>query len=128
MSPDLINGLFELFGGVFILNHCRALYRDKKLKGVSIISTIFFAAWGFWNLFYYPHLDQWISFAGGLLIVSANTLWIGMMLYYARKERKWIDKGWRPIWEQEQMRPSFWKKDGEMGCSYLAKKTRVRFG
>src|SRR6185436_15953847 len=24
---------------------------------------------GFWNLFYYPHLDQWLSFAGGVLIV-----------------------------------------------------------
>lgn len=87
MSPDLFNGLFELCGGLFILNHCRKLYADKQVKGVSLLSTVFFAAWGFWNLFYYPHLDQWVSFAGGLLIVAANTLWILMMVHYLRVER-----------------------------------------
>lgn len=86
--PDLVNGGFELLAGFMILNHCRVLYRDKKVRGVSILSTIFFALWGFWNLFYYPHLDQWASFVGGLLIVSANTSWIGLMIYYHRKEHK----------------------------------------
>lgn len=87
MSPDLFNGLFELFGGAFILNHCRALYRDKKVKGVSLLSTCFFTAWGVWNLYYYPHLDQWLSFAGGVAIVLSNALWITLMIYYIELER-----------------------------------------
>lgn len=86
MLPDLVNGLFELFGGLFILNHCRVLYQHKQVKGVSVLSTSFFFAWGVWNLFYYPHLDQTLSFLGGLVIVSSNCLWIGMMLYYKGKE------------------------------------------
>ncbi len=86
MSPDIINGLFEFCGGLFILNHCRVLYHDKKVAGVSLLSTIFFQSWGVWNLYYYPHLDQIFSFLGGLLIVSGNTLWIAMMLYYGRKK------------------------------------------
>ena len=87
MTPDLINGIFELLGGAFILNHCRVLYQDKLVKGVSALSTTFFTAWGVWNLYYYPHLDQWWSFAGGLVIVAANALWIGLMIYYQCQER-----------------------------------------
>lgn len=84
VSGDLINGLFELIGAAFILDHVRTLYRDKQVKGVSIVATVFFASWGFWNLYYYPSLGQWWSFLGGLAIVSANSLWIGMMIYYKR--------------------------------------------
>lgn len=82
---DIINGSFEVLSGCAVLNHCRILYRDKEVKGVSAASTAFFMAWGVWNLFYYPHLDQWLSFMGGVVITIANTLWLGMMLYYRRK-------------------------------------------
>ena len=85
--PDVINGGFEAFGGIFILNHCRALYKDKLVKGISIISTIFFLSWGLWNLYYYPSLNQWWSFYGGLLIAVSNVLWISMMIYYKRKNK-----------------------------------------
>jgi len=33
-----------------------------------------------------PTLGQWISFFGGLFIVSANSVWIGMMFYYMNQE------------------------------------------
>jgi hypothetical protein len=84
--PDLINGAFEALAGLFVLNHCRALHRDKMVRGVSIVSTAFFTSWGFWNLYYYPALGQWASFAGGLFIVSGNVLWVGMLLHYRRAE------------------------------------------
>jgi len=85
--PDLVNSLFEFSGGFFILLHCRRLFKDKQVKGVSIFATTFFTSWGYWNLFYYPHLDQWLSFIGGLFIVAANSVWVGMMIYYLRRER-----------------------------------------
>jgi len=88
MWQDKINGLFELLGGVFVFLHCVKLYRDKKVRGVSFIATGYFALWGFWNMYYYPFLRQWASLIGGLLIVAMNTLWIAMMVYYIRKERK----------------------------------------
>ena len=86
--PDLVNGTFEMLAGVAILNHCRALYRAKQSRGVSILSVGFFFSWGLWNLFYYPHLKQPISFYGGLGVVSANLLWVGMLLYYRYYERR----------------------------------------
>jgi len=82
MLADLINGAFELFGGVMLVRNCFALHRDKMVRGVSWPVTAFFAAWGLWNLFYYPHLGQWLSFTGGLVIVSANLVWVGMAVYY----------------------------------------------
>ena len=84
MLADLINGAFELLGGFFILNHCRVVVKDKCVAGVSVISTIFFTGWGVWNLYYYPSLGQWASFVGGLFIVAANMVWIGLMLKYRK--------------------------------------------
>lgn len=81
-SPDAINGTFEFIGAAFILNHCRCLFKDKKVAGVSILSTVFFFAWGVWNIYYYPHLNQMWSFYGGLCISASNTLYIGMLVYY----------------------------------------------
>ena len=81
---DICNAAFELFGGVFILNHCRALFEAKIVKGISIVSTVFFTAWGVWNLYYYPSLGQWASFAGGVFICLTNLLWVAMLVYYRR--------------------------------------------
>jgi hypothetical protein len=82
MMIDTINGMFEALAGLFALNHCRVLCRDKAVAGVSIASTVFFACWGVWNLYYYPALGQWLSFAGGLFIVSANAIYISLLVYF----------------------------------------------
>ena len=83
MSPgDLINGSFELIGGFMLIANCFRLYRDKMVKGINSWATAFFMLWGYWNIYYYPSLDQWLSFISGLVIVAANTAWLGMMLHY----------------------------------------------
>lgn len=80
--PDVINGCFELIGGLLICLSIRKLFHDKIVRGVSAWPVTFFAMWGYWNLFFYPNLDQWFSFTGGLVIVTANTVWVGQMLWY----------------------------------------------
>lgn len=84
MSADLLNGGFEFVGSLMLWRNVLQLYHDKIVRGVHWTATGFFAAWGYWNLFYYPHLAQWWSFAGGVSLVTANTLWLGQMLYYGR--------------------------------------------
>jgi uncharacterized membrane protein YfcA len=88
MTPDMINGAFEFFGGLFLLRNCWLLYRDKQVKGVSIAATTFFTVWGTWNIFFYIHLDQWVSFVGAVLIAVSNSLWIALALYYSRKQHE----------------------------------------
>lgn len=84
MTPDHINGCFEFIGGVLLLLNCRRMYRDKEVKGMSIWPVMFFTSWGYWNVFFYPSLEQWWSFYGGLMVAVANTLWISMILYYRK--------------------------------------------
>lgn len=86
MSPDIINGAFELISGMAMWADVRRLYLDRQIRGVYWPLRVFFAAWGLWNLFYYPHLDQWASFVGGLFLVIANIAWVGMALRYRLKK------------------------------------------
>jgi hypothetical protein len=85
--PDLINGMFEMASGLFLWNNVRLLVRDRAIRGVSIVTTAVFSAWGFWNLFYYPHLGQWASFAGGINVVAANTAWVILAMRYRAKAK-----------------------------------------
>lgn len=79
---DLVNGGFEGCGAVAIFANCAVLRRDKRVRGVSPLVTAFFTSWGFWNLYYYPSLDQWASFVGGVAIVAGNLLWLTLAFKY----------------------------------------------
>ncbi len=87
ISPDLMNGLFELFSGLFVLNHCRVIMKDKAVAGVSIISAMFFVVWGLWNLYYYPHLGQTFSLYAGIVLCLANTFWVSLLIKYSRRNK-----------------------------------------
>jgi hypothetical protein len=86
--PDLINGLFESAGGFFISISIVKLHREKLVRGVSWMHVAFFSSWGFWNLYFYPYLGQWLSFAGGAFLFAANTIWLLQMCYYLRAEQR----------------------------------------
>lgn len=83
MSPDLINGLFELLGGIAVWANVRVILRDRHYAGFSPWTTVFFSGWGLWNCFYYPHLGQWWSFAGGLFICTGNFVYILCLYIFA---------------------------------------------
>lgn len=88
MNPaDIINGSLELLASLFVLNHCRVLLKDRAVAGVSITSTAFFTLWGVWNCWYYPHLGQFWSFVGGLLVVVANTVYVGLLIRFSDAAR-----------------------------------------
>ena len=76
--PDLINGGFELIGAFFTWRNAWQLRKDREIKGVYWPTTLFFAAWGLWNLVYYPAMQQWASFIGGVALVAGNLAWVVM--------------------------------------------------
>jgi Na+/proline symporter len=86
MTPDMLNGFFELLGSLMLWSNVRRLYIDKQTMGINGWTVGFFTSWGIWNLFYYPNLNQWYSFAGGVSIVIANTAWLILLLYYKNKK------------------------------------------
>lgn len=74
--PDLINGLFELVGAGFTWRNAWQLRIDHEIRGVYWPTSLFFAAWGLWNLVYYPELGQWASFAAGVVLMAGNIAWV----------------------------------------------------
>ena len=84
MKPDTINGLFEFCGAAFLFLNVIKMYKDKKLKGYNWRAAAFFTSWGIWNLYYYPYLNQWLSFLGGCALVLVNTIWLMQIFYYSK--------------------------------------------
>ena len=82
--PDLINGIFEFSGGFFVLNHIRVLLKHKAVAGVSILSNVFFTSWAIWNIYYYNHLDQLLSWYGGMFLGSMNVVYVSLQIYFSR--------------------------------------------
>ena len=86
MTPDHINGAFELLGGFFALISVRSVLIDRQVKGVSWLHVGFFSAWGLWNVFFYPYYGLWWSFVGGVWLVSVNTFYVALLIYYGDKK------------------------------------------
>lgn len=84
---DLINGLFECIGGLILWLNVHRLWRDRRVSGVSVVPVVFWSAWGAWNLAFYPWAGLWWSFAGGLVVVAANLVWLGLLIYITRSKR-----------------------------------------
>lgn len=86
-KPDLINGLFEfagaLAGGINIVT----LLKHKQARGFAPLAYFYFTAWGLWNCFYYPHLNQWISLLGTIAITISNGAYAGLAVYFIRRNR-----------------------------------------
>lgn len=82
--PDLINGLFELFGGMLILINIRQVLHDRMVRGVHWLPLSFFTAWGFWNIFFYWNLGQYFSWMGGIVMVVLNTWWLCLLIYFKK--------------------------------------------
>jgi len=85
--PDIINGALELFGAIFIFLSIVKINREKDVKGVHWLHSGYFMFWGFWNIYYYPHLNQWYSFIGGVCVVITNTIWFLQILYYLNRRK-----------------------------------------
>lgn len=85
---DVGNGLFELVGAYFTWRNYIQLQRDRELKGVYWPMTAFFTAWGFWNLHYYPSLQQWFSFYAGIVLVLGNLAWVNLALKLKLKHKE----------------------------------------
>ena len=83
---DLINGTFELGSGLLCWMNVWKIWKDKVVKGVYWPANALFAAWGWWTLYYYPSLNQWMSFMGGIFLVICNTTWVVLAIKYRNKK------------------------------------------
>lgn len=83
-SPDAVNATFLFGGGVLLWINVYRLLRDKKVAGVSFWPALWFASWGVWDCYYFPHLNQWWSFVSSALAVLPNAAWLFLYWKYRR--------------------------------------------
>ena len=77
---DFINAGFESLAGIFVFLSAWRVYKDKQVRGVSLLMVIFMLSWGIWNLYYYPSLGQWLSFCAGAFLVLGNVCWLALVV------------------------------------------------
>lgn len=92
---DLVNGLFELTAGCCNALNIVRIREDREIKGVHWFPYTLFSLWGVYNLFYYPHLGQTLSFAGGCVMVLVNVVWLWHWAYYTVE--KMLDRAVDPL-------------------------------
>lgn len=120
MTPDLINALFELLGAMIIVLNIHKVMEDRLVRGIHWYVVAFFCFWGIWNLFYYPYLDQWLSFAAGVLMVTMNMIYTALLIHYTWKEQRARD--WMPPLQLGYTPPDFgdnvfpFREDNDVGC------------
>ena len=95
MTIDHINGAFEFGMAIAIARSCWQLWRSRECLGWSTWAVLWPTAWGCWNLYYYPALGQWWSFAGGIAVVAANMTWLALNLWFRRYPSRCHDT-WLP--------------------------------
>ncbi len=88
MNPDVVNAFFELAGAFFICLSIKALWRDKEIKGVHWLPTVYFTTWSLWNIFWYNSLDKPWSLIGAYLMVVANMTWLISLGYFSYVKSK----------------------------------------
>lgn len=89
---DAGNAFFE--GGLALLLtlNIKRLRKDKKVQGASLIPSIFVTLWGYWNMYYYPHLGQSLSFYCGAAVSVMNTAWLILVMKYKYQTDKILQR------------------------------------
>ncbi len=86
MIPDLINASFEMGASVIIWINVYRILKDKKVMGLAWKSWIFYSMWGFWDFYYYTHLNQPISFWAAVILSVGNVTWVSLAFKYRKVE------------------------------------------
>lgn len=84
MTLDLITTAFELFGFVCIAADCRAVYRDKAVRGVSIWSRVLYMSWAGFNVYLFGVKDMPFAATMAGVSVLIYVAWLSMAVYYRR--------------------------------------------
>lgn len=84
---DIVNGLWEIAGGFFILPSIINILKEKEVKGINWLTPTFFLCWGLWNIYFYPHNNLIFSFYGGIFLAIMNLIWVVLLIKYYKKTK-----------------------------------------
>lgn len=73
---DIVNAVYEIGGTAATVVNIRTLLRDRIIRGMHWAATTFFFSWGVWNLYYYSHLDQFVSMLAASTLAVSNCVYL----------------------------------------------------
>lgn len=82
ISAEQVLTVFFIACSAICWLNVRALYRDKTVKGVSIVPTCVFIATNIYEAWYFHHIHQFWAVFGSLSMLVVNLLWIILFLWY----------------------------------------------
>ena len=80
-------GLIQVASAGFLSISVWQLFKAKMVRGVSAITVAFWVSWGLWDLYYFPHLGQWLAFWGGVCVTLMNSLYVFLICLYNWREK-----------------------------------------
>lgn len=81
-ASDLTNALFELGASAAIWISIFKVWEDKFVAGISWLTILFFTTWGFWNLYYYYDLEQYLSWYAGMAMAVTNVVYLYSLIKF----------------------------------------------
>ena len=84
---DLVNALFLLGATLFMGLNILQLYKDKLVRGVSVLPFIYFLLWNLYSLYYLVHLNQLVSFVLEFAFLCVSLFYVCQILHYKKLER-----------------------------------------
>ena len=82
ITIDHINAIFTVGGIMFVIINILQLTKDKQVKGVSIISMLFFGIWSWWLAFFYYKNSHYYSMIAAIFMGVFEIVWISLWMYY----------------------------------------------
>lgn len=87
---DLVNSCFEIVGGFAVWLNVKHIYEHKYAAGVDWRFVLAMSAWGWWNLYFYSNLNQWISFYSCWMLGLGNLVWVILYFIYRNNKKESI--------------------------------------
>ena len=87
MSKDLINFSIQIIYNICIWFNVYKIFKDKEVKGVSLLVSLFFGLAPLWAMYYFFKLGQPLSVISSFLMCLGNLVWLIFACYYRKLEK-----------------------------------------
>jgi hypothetical protein len=81
-----MNAGFETLGAAFNILNIVQILKEKQVRGVSLVPTALFTAWGLFNIFFYSYNHLPVSAIAAIAMSWVNATWVFLAIKYKNNE------------------------------------------
>lgn len=88
MLVDQITGGFQFFASIFIMLNIRALLKSREMKGISLLTIVFYNLWDFWGVYMFYRIGNSYSMWTAVAITVVYTTWSCLVFYFTLSSKE----------------------------------------